>query len=45
MGTFNLTDESPKALTEARRATGRAEADFFVMAVGETRKLPRRTQH
>ena len=45
-GTFDLTDESldepPKALAEARRAQGLAEADFFVMAVGETQKLPRR---
>ena len=45
-GTFELTDESldipPLALAEARAAKGLAEEQFFVMAVGETRKLPRR---
>ncbi len=45
-GTFNLTDESldepPKALAEARRAAGVSEDDFFLLAIGETRKLPRR---
>ena len=45
-GTFELTDESldqpPIDLAEARRAKGVADADFFVMAIGETRKLPKR---
>jgi N-acyl-phosphatidylethanolamine-hydrolysing phospholipase D len=45
-GTFNLSDESldepPKALAEARRAKGLVDDDFFLMAVGETRTLPRR---
>ena len=46
-GTFELTDESldepPQQLAEARRARGLADDAFFVMAVGETRKIPRRT--
>ena len=45
-GTFELTDESldspPRALAEARAAKGLAGEQFFVMAVGETRKLARR---
>lgn len=45
-GTFELTDESldapPKALTLALDAKGLTEAQFFVLAVGETRLLPRR---
>ena len=45
-GTFELTDESldapPLALAEARAAKGLADQQFFVMAVGETRKLARR---
>jgi N-acyl-phosphatidylethanolamine-hydrolysing phospholipase D len=45
-GTFELTDESldepPKQLAEARRAKGLADDAFTVMAIGETRKLPRR---
>lgn len=45
-GTFDLTDESldapPLALAEARVARGLADEQFFVMAVGETRKLVRR---
>lgn len=45
-GTFELTDESldepPHALAEARRAQGVADEAFGVMAVGETRRLPRR---
>ncbi len=45
-GTFALTDESldtpPLALAEARAAKGLADEQFFLMAVGETRKLPRR---
>ena len=32
----------PLALAEARAAKGLAEEQFFVMAVGETRKLARR---
>jgi len=47
-GTFELTDESldqpPIDLVEARRAKGVAEDAFFVMAIGETRKLPRRSR-
>ena len=46
-GTFNLTDESldepPKALAAARRAAGVADDDFFLLAIGETRKLARRS--
>jgi N-acyl-phosphatidylethanolamine-hydrolysing phospholipase D len=45
-GTFELTDESldepPRQLAEARRARGLADNAFFVLAVGETRKIPRR---
>jgi len=45
-GTFELTDESldepPRALAEARRAHGVADNAFFVLAVGQTRVLPRR---
>jgi N-acyl-phosphatidylethanolamine-hydrolysing phospholipase D len=45
-GTFELTDESldepPRALAEARRAQALADDAFFVLAVGQTRKLPRR---
>lgn len=45
-GTFELTDESldepPRQLAEARRAKGLADDAFTVMAIGETRKLPRR---
>jgi N-acyl-phosphatidylethanolamine-hydrolysing phospholipase D len=46
-GTFqNLTDESldepPQALSQARRNQGLTDDDFFVLAVGETRKIPRR---
>jgi N-acyl-phosphatidylethanolamine-hydrolysing phospholipase D len=46
-GTFELTDESldepPQQLAEARRARGLADDAFSVMAIGETRKPPRRT--
>ncbi|MES2183333.1 MAG: MBL fold metallo-hydrolase [Pseudomonadota bacterium] len=46
-GTFALTDEPfdepPYALAAARRAAGLADADFSVMAIGETRRLQRRT--
>ncbi|MEO7152061.1 MAG: MBL fold metallo-hydrolase [Burkholderiaceae bacterium] len=42
-GTFELTDESldepPRALAQARRAQGVDDADFFVTAIGETRRL------
>jgi N-acyl-phosphatidylethanolamine-hydrolysing phospholipase D len=46
-GTFqNLTDESldepPHALAAARRSQGVAADAFFVLAVGQTHKLPRR---
>jgi N-acyl-phosphatidylethanolamine-hydrolysing phospholipase D len=46
-GTFhNLTDESldepPRALSAARRNQGLADDDFFVLAIGQTRKIPRR---
>ena len=47
-GTFELTDESldapPLELAQARRAKGLADDAFSVMAVGETRKLPRRAR-
>ncbi len=43
-GSFGLTDEPldepPQALAQARRAQGVADDAFFVLAVGETRKLP-----
>jgi N-acyl-phosphatidylethanolamine-hydrolysing phospholipase D len=46
-GTFQLTDESldapPRDLAAARQAKGLADDAFTVMAIGETRKLPRRT--
>ncbi|XAH24170.1 MBL fold metallo-hydrolase [Xylophilus sp. GW821-FHT01B05] len=46
-GTFALTDEAldqpPRDLATARAAQGLTEADFSVMAIGETRRLPRRT--
>ena len=45
-GTFELTDEAldepPRALARARLAAGVAETSFFVMAIGQTRRLPRR---
>ena len=46
-GTFELTDEAldqpPKDLARARTAAGLTADDFFVLAVGETRRLaPRR---
>ena len=45
-GTFALSDESldepPRALAQARRAASLPDDDFFVMAIGQTRKLPAR---
>ena len=45
-GTFNLTDEAldqpPIDLIAARKAMGVAEADFFLLKIGETRKVVRR---
>ena len=45
-GTFELTDEAldapPAALALARAAQGVADDAFFVLAVGETRRLPPR---
>ncbi len=42
-GVFNLTDEAldepPRKLAELRGAQGMPEDEFFVLAVGETRKL------
>ena len=47
-GTFELTDESldqaPKDLAAARTAQGLRDAEFSVMAIGETRVLPARPQ-
>ncbi len=45
-GTFNLTDEAldqpPIDLAAARKALGVAEADFFLLKIGETRRIVRR---
>jgi len=45
-GTFELTDESldqpPKDLIDARHAKGLADDAFTVMAIGESRRIPRR---
>lgn len=45
-GTFELTDEAldqpPRDLAKARREAGLAEEDFFLLAIGQTRRLPRR---
>jgi N-acyl-phosphatidylethanolamine-hydrolysing phospholipase D len=45
-GSFELSDESldqpPRALAQARREQGVADDAFFVVAIGETRRLPRR---
>jgi N-acyl-phosphatidylethanolamine-hydrolysing phospholipase D len=45
-GTFQLTDESldepPRALTRAVQARGLAADAFTVMAIGQTRRFPRR---
>jgi N-acyl-phosphatidylethanolamine-hydrolysing phospholipase D len=47
-GTFELTDESldepPRALARALSAQGLSDNDFFVLAVGQTRQLPRRCE-
>jgi N-acyl-phosphatidylethanolamine-hydrolysing phospholipase D len=46
-GTFQLTDEAldepPRKLAEERRTAGVDDDAFFVLAVGETRRLPRRS--
>jgi N-acyl-phosphatidylethanolamine-hydrolysing phospholipase D len=43
-GTFELTDESldqpPKELAAARKEQGVDEDDFFLLSIGQTRKLP-----
>jgi N-acyl-phosphatidylethanolamine-hydrolysing phospholipase D len=45
-GTFELSDEAldkpPADLALARRTMGLPEDEFFVLAIGQTRKLPRR---
>ena len=45
-GTFNLTDEPldqpPRDLATAREAANLSADDFFLLSVGETRKLPAR---
>jgi N-acyl-phosphatidylethanolamine-hydrolysing phospholipase D len=45
-GTFELTDEAldepPRQLAAQRGALGLAEDAFFTLAIGETRRLPRR---
>jgi N-acyl-phosphatidylethanolamine-hydrolysing phospholipase D len=45
-GTFELTDEAldepPRALAREVRTAGLTADDFFVLAVGETRRLPKR---
>ncbi len=45
-GTFELTDEAldepPRALAQALARAGVAPDDFFLLALGQTRKLPRR---
>lgn len=45
-GTFQLTDEAldepPRALKKALQAEQLSEQDFFVMAIGETRRVPAR---
>jgi N-acyl-phosphatidylethanolamine-hydrolysing phospholipase D len=46
-GTFELTDESldqpPKDLAAARKDHGVDENDFFLLSIGQTRKLPARS--
>ncbi|HEY1998424.1 MBL fold metallo-hydrolase [Paraburkholderia sp.] len=45
-GTFELTDEAldepPRSLARERSAAGLSNDDFFMLAIGETRRLPRR---
>jgi N-acyl-phosphatidylethanolamine-hydrolysing phospholipase D len=45
-GSFELSDEAldepPRALAAARAEQHVAETQFFVLAIGETRRLPRR---
>ena len=45
-GTFELTDESldeaPRALAQARQGSGLTQAEFGVLAIGGTERLPRR---
>ena len=47
-GTFELTDEPldqpPKDLAAARAAQGVADDEFFLLAIGQTRKLPARSK-
>jgi N-acyl-phosphatidylethanolamine-hydrolysing phospholipase D len=47
-GTFELTDEPldqpPQDLAAARGAAGVLADDFFLLAIGQTRKLPKRQQ-
>ena len=46
-GTFELTDEPldepPRQLAVERSAAGVADEEFFVLAIGETRCIPRRS--
>lgn len=46
-GTFELTDEAldepPRSLARERSAAGLSGDDFFMLAIGETRRLPRRS--
>jgi N-acyl-phosphatidylethanolamine-hydrolysing phospholipase D len=46
-GTFALTDEPldqpPKDLAAARQAANISDDDFFLMAIGETRRIDRRS--
>jgi len=45
-GTFELTDEAldepPRQLALQRPARGLTEAEFFTLAIGETRRIPPR---
>lgn len=45
-GTFELTDEAldepPRQLERQREALGLSTTDFFTLAIGETRRIPRR---
>jgi N-acyl-phosphatidylethanolamine-hydrolysing phospholipase D len=48
-GTFQLSDEPldepPRVLARLREQHDVAEEAFFTLAIGETRRLPRRTPH